>query len=119
MDGKVNLEEKLAKLSEPFSPGIVGYLNDYKIQVVKVLGDFVWHKHPGTDDFFLVLKGHLTIELRDREVELDEGELFVVPKGVEHRPRAQIETHVLLIEPRGTLNTGDNASASAAPEVHL
>jgi mannose-6-phosphate isomerase-like protein (cupin superfamily) len=79
--------------------------------VVKAKGDFVWHKHDDTDDFFLVLKGRLTVEMRDRSVTLGPGELFVVPKGVEHRPVATEETHVLLIEPTGTPNTGDAATA--------
>jgi mannose-6-phosphate isomerase-like protein (cupin superfamily) len=86
-------------------------LNDYKLVVVKVEGEFVWHKHDETDDFFLVIEGHLSIDLRSdgrqRTIELDPGELFVVPKGVEHRPRAAAETHVLLIEPYDTVNTGD------------
>ncbi len=107
MDDKVSLDEKLELLDAPFQPGIVGFLNDLKLQVVKVKGSFVWHKHDDTDDFFLVVKGHLTIHLRDRDVELDEGELFVVPRGVEHCPEAREETHVLLIEPRDTVNTGD------------
>jgi len=117
MDDKVNLLEKLALLDKPYSPGIVGYVNDYKLQVVRVLGEFVWHAHPETDDFFLVLKGHLTIQLRDRNVELDEGELFVVPKGVEHCPRADEEALVLLIE--GTRNTGDVESELTADPVEL
>src|SRR5215216_7925272 len=107
MDDKVNLEQKLGLLDELWSPGIVGYLNDYKLIVVKVQGEFVWHKHDETDDFFLVLSGHLTIQLRDRNVELDPGELFVVPRGIEHCPRADEEASVLLIEPAGTINTGD------------
>ena len=107
MDDKVNLAEKLALLEGPYAPGIVGYMNDYKLAVVKTQGEFVWHKHDDTDDFFLVLKGRLTIQLRDRDVTLGPGELFVVPRGVEHCPRADEETHVLLIEPRGTVNTGD------------
>ena len=107
MDGAVDLAAKLARLDEPYSPGIVGYLNDYKLVVVKVLGEFVWHSHPDTDDFFLVLRGRLTIQLRDRDVVLEPGQLFVVPRGVEHCPKADEETHVLLIEPRGTVNTGD------------
>ncbi len=107
MDAPVNLSEKLALLDEPYSPGIVGYYNDEKLVVVKVLGEFVWHSHADTDDFFLVLAGRLTIQLRDRDVVLGPGELFVVPRGVEHCPRADVETHVLLIEPRGTVNTGD------------
>ena len=88
METKVNLAEKLALLDAPFQPGIVGALNDYKLAVVKVHGEFVWHKHDDTDDFFLVLSGRLTIQLRDRDVELEAGELFVVPRGVEHCPRA-------------------------------
>jgi mannose-6-phosphate isomerase-like protein (cupin superfamily) len=107
VDDKVNLEEKLGMLQELWAPGIVGYLNDYKLIVVKVQGEFVWHKHDETDDFFLVLSGHLTIQLRDRSVELGPGELFVVPRGVEHCPKADEETHVLVIEPRETVNTGD------------
>jgi len=107
METKVNLAEKLALIHEHWSPGTVAHLNDYKIFVVKVKDEFVWHSHADTDDFFLVLKGRLTIQLRDRDVVLDEGELFVVPKGVEHCPRADEEAHVLLIEPAGTPNTGD------------
>ena len=107
MDEKVNLTDKLALFDEHFAPRTVAAMNDYKVQVVKVLGEFVWHSHPETDDFFLVLKGRLEIELRDRTVVLEEGELFVVPRGVEHRPVARDEAHVLLIEPQGTVNTGD------------
>jgi len=107
MDAKVNLAEKFALLDGPYQPGVVGYINDYKLQVVKVIGPFVWHKHEDTEDFFLVVSGHLTIHLRDRDVELDPGELFVVPRGVEHCPDAGEETLVLLIEPDGTPNTGD------------
>jgi mannose-6-phosphate isomerase-like protein (cupin superfamily) len=107
VDEKVNLTDKLALFDEHFAPRTVAAMNDYKVQVVKVLGEFVWHSHPETDDFFLVLKGRLDIELRDRTVVLEEGELFVVPRGVEHRPVARDEAHVLLIEPQGTVNTGD------------
>jgi mannose-6-phosphate isomerase-like protein (cupin superfamily) len=116
MDDKVNLAEKLARLDGPFQPGIVGYLNDYKLAVVKAQGEFVWHKHDDTDDFFFVLSGQLTIQLRDRDVELGPGELFVVPRGVEHCPRADQEAHVLLIEPAGTVNTGDAGGSLTAPE---
>ena len=86
--------------------------------MVKLKGEFVWHSHPDTDDFFLVLDGRLTIQLRDRDVELGPGEIFVVPSGVEHCPRADEETDVLLIEPKGTPNVGD-ADADAAPEIEL
>ena len=112
---KVNLAEKLASFDEAFSPRIVASYNESKVQVAKARGPFVWHSHPETDDLFLVLSGRLVIELRDGEVELDAGELYVVPRGVEHRPRADGEAHVLLIEPRGTPNAGD--SATAAPEI--
>jgi mannose-6-phosphate isomerase-like protein (cupin superfamily) len=118
MEAKVNLAEKFALLEQVYAPGIVGYVNEYKLQIVKVNGEFVWHKHD-TDDFFLVVKGRLTIQLRDRDVVLDEGELFVVPRGVEHCPKADEEAHVLLIEPRGTRNTGDVETSLTAVEVEL
>jgi len=114
----VNLAEKLASFDEQFAPRIVGYYNDNKIQVGKADGEFVWHSHPDTDDFFLILKGRLTIQLRDKDVELGEGDLFVVPRGVEHCPKAHGEVHILLIEQKGTPNTGD-ADAAAAPEVEI
>jgi mannose-6-phosphate isomerase-like protein (cupin superfamily) len=118
MDRKVNLADKFALLDGPYQPGVVGYINDYKLQVVKVMGPFVWHKHEDTDDFFLVISGHLTIHLRDRDVELDPGELFVVPSGVEHCPDATAETLVLLIEPDGTPNTGDTGgSMTVEPRI--
>lgn len=107
MNEKVNLAEKLGLFDEHWQPKIVARINENDVRIVKVKGEFVWHKHDDTDDFFLVLKGHLTVQLRDRNVELDEGELFVVPRGVEHCPRAEEEASVLLIEPTGTLNTGD------------
>jgi len=107
MNDKVNLAEKLARIDEAFDPRIVGYLNDYKLVVVKARGEFVWHSHPETDDFFLVLSGRLTIQLRDRDVELGPGEMFVVPRGVEHCPRSDEGAEILLIEPAGTINTGD------------
>ncbi len=119
MQEKVDLAEKLALFDEHYSPKIVGYLNDYKLAVVKVLGEFVWHKHDETDDFFLVLHGRLTIQLRDRDVELSAGELFVVPRGVEHCPRADEEAHVLLIEPKGTVNTGEAGGPLTAEETHI
>src|SRR5919108_6144497 len=117
--GAVNLAEKLALVDERWSPRIVARLNDYDVTVVKVKGEFVWHKHDDTDDFFLVLEGHLTIQLRDRDIELDPGELFVVPRGVEHCPKGDVETHVLLIEPRGTPNTGDAGGELTAEEVEI
>jgi mannose-6-phosphate isomerase-like protein (cupin superfamily) len=114
----INLAQKLASFDEAFQPRIVGYYNDNKLQVAKTRGEFVWHSHPDTDDFFLVVSGRLTIQLRDRNVELGPGELYVVPRGVEHCPKADPEAEILLIEPRGTPNTGDS-DATAAPEVEL
>ena len=111
MADKVNLREALGSFHGHWQPRIVAMLNDYKILVVKVKDEFVWHKHDETDDFFLVVHGRLTIQLRDRDVHLEEGELFVVPRGVEHCPRADQEAWVLLIEPRDTVNTGDAGGA--------
>jgi mannose-6-phosphate isomerase-like protein (cupin superfamily) len=114
---KVDLEAALATFDEPWSPRIVASYNDNKIFLAKAKGDFVWHSHPDTDDVFLVLAGRLTIELRDRTVELGPGELFVVPRGVEHCPRADEEACVLLLEPSGTVNTGDaGGPLTAAPD---
>jgi mannose-6-phosphate isomerase-like protein (cupin superfamily) len=104
---KANLAEKLAQINEVYKPKIVSEYNENKIILCRARGEFVWHKHDDTDDFFLVLKGRLVIQLRDRDIELNAGELFVVPRGVEHCPRADEEAEVLLIEPMGTVNTGD------------
>ncbi len=114
---KVDLTAALATFDEPWSPRIVARYNENKVFLAKAKDEFVWHSHPDTDDLFLVLDGHLTIELRDGNVELGPGELFVVPRGVEHRPRSDSGASVLLIEPAGTPNTGD--PATAAPEVEL
>jgi mannose-6-phosphate isomerase-like protein (cupin superfamily) len=108
----VNLSEKLALFAERWQPRTVAQFNDCDVMVVKVKGEFVWHKHDETDDFFLVIAGRLQIRLRDRTVVLDPGELFVVPRGVEHQPFAEEETHVLLIEPSGTPNTGNPETAA-------
>jgi mannose-6-phosphate isomerase-like protein (cupin superfamily) len=107
----VNLEAKLGLFSDHWSPKIVAAFNGCDVMLVKLKGEFVWHSHSETDDFFLVLKGRLRIQLRDGEIRLDPGELYVVPKGVEHRPIAEEEVHVLLIEPAGTPNTGDPKTA--------
>ncbi len=107
MDTKINLADQLARFDEQWSPHIVGSLNDYKLVLVKVQGEFVWHSHSQTEELFLVLSGRLVIQFRDHDVELAQGELFVVPRGVEHCPRADAEAHLLLIEPFDTVNTGD------------
>jgi mannose-6-phosphate isomerase-like protein (cupin superfamily) len=112
MPTAVSLTEKLSTFSEHWSPKIVAQFNGHDVMVVKVKGEFVWHSHAETDDFFLVLKGNLTIQLRDGEVKLAPGDLYVVPKGVEHRPVAEEETYLLLIEPCGTPSTGDLATAA-------
>ncbi|HEX7062678.1 MAG TPA: cupin domain-containing protein [Woeseiaceae bacterium] len=108
----VNLAEKLATFSECWAPRIVADFNGHDVMVVKIKGEFVWHSHPDTDDFFLVLRGKVTIRLRDGDVHLREGEMYVVPKGVEHCPVSEKGAEVLLIEPRGTPNTGDAATAA-------
>ena len=113
----VNLKNKLATFSEHWSPKIVSEFNGHDVMVVKVKGEFNWHSHPDTDDFFLVLKGRVTIRLRDRDIQLGQGELFVVPRGVEHCPVAEEEAELLLIEPRGTPNTGDPATAANKVET--
>ena len=112
MSDKINLTQKLAMFTDHWSPRTVAQLNDYDVMVVKVKGEFVWHKHEETDDFFLVLQGTLDIQLRDRTITLGPGEMYVVPKGVEHRPVAREEVHLLLIEPTGTPNTGDQRTAA-------
>ena len=109
---KVNLKEVLETFTETWSPRVVATLNGLEVMVVKARDEFVWHKHDDTDDFFLVLKGQLDIQLRDRTVSLSEGELFIVPKGVEHKPVAKGEVHLMIIEPAGTPNTGDAATAA-------
>lgn len=118
MQDKINLAEKLALFTDHYSPRTIGTFNGHDLMVVKLSGPFTWHSHPDTDDFFLVLDGVLDIELRDRTVTLGPGELYVVPKGVEHRPVARRgEVKLLLIEPSGTPNTGD--PATAAPHIEV
>ena len=112
MKQKINLAEKLSTFSDYFSPRTIAQYNDCDVMVVKAKGEFVWHSHEDTDDFILVLKGSLDIELRDKTITLNPGEIYIVPKGVEHRPVARDEVHLLLIEPSGTPNTGDHATAA-------
>lgn len=106
----IKLAEKLQRVTEIWSPRVVAELNDYQVKIAKLQGEFLWHAHDETDELFLVLHGELQIEFRDHSVELGEGELCVVPAGVEHRPVAERECHVLLVEPRGTVNTGSEES---------
>ena len=108
----INLQEKLSQFTNHWSPRTVCEFDGHDIMVVKFQGEYSWHSHPDSDDFFLVLHGEMEIDLPDRTVRLGPGELFVVPKGVQHRPRAKDEAHVLLIEPTGTPNSGDPKTAA-------
>ena len=107
---KINLEQKFSMFNEHWTPKIIAELNDYQIKIVKVEGDFVWHDHSDTDEFFFVIEGTLFIEFESETMELNAGELYVVPKGVQHRPFAHGECKVMLIEPRGVVNTGEASS---------
>jgi mannose-6-phosphate isomerase-like protein (cupin superfamily) len=104
----INLRQKLKLVSDHWQPRVIAELNDYQFKLAKLSGEFVWHRHNDTDEAFLVVSGNLDIELREGTVSLGEGELFIVPKGVEHRPVAREECHVMLIEPTGVINTGDS-----------
>ena len=103
----INLAQKLTQFSDHWSPKIVAQMNDYHFKLVKFQGEFVWHSHAETDEVFIVIDGYMCIDFRDGSVELKAGEMFVVPKGIEHKPVAEQECHVMLVEPAGTLNTGD------------
>lgn len=114
---KVNLAQKFDLFDEYWSPRIAGELNDSYVKLVKLKGEFVWHQHDNEDELFLVVKGHLTIKLRDRDVELDAGEFVIIPRGVEHLPVAEEEVQVLLLEPKSTLNTGNVQSERTVAEL--
>ena len=103
----VNLEEKVGRFSDHWSPKIVGELNGQHVKLAKLCGEFIWHRHDNEDELFLILKGRLRMEFRERQISLNEGEFLIVPRGVEHRPVADEEVHVLLFEPASTLNTGN------------
>ena len=111
----INFQEKLSKFSEHWAPKIIAQMNDYHFKIVKIQGEFVWHDHPETDEVFLVLQGTLEIHFRDGKVTLNEGEMYVVQKGVEHKPVPENECHILLVEPAGTVNTGDVVNEKTAP----
>ena len=111
----INLREKLARIPEQWSPRVVAEMNDYQFKIVKILGDFVWHDQADTDETFIVIDGELRIDFRDGAVRIGAGEMFVVPRGVEHKPCADNEVKLLLIEPRGVANTGDQGGARTAP----
>lgn len=103
----LNFEEKFSRFSKLWSPRVIAEMNDYQFKLVKVQGEFVWHDHPETDEVFIVINGVLDIEFRDGKVTLESGEMFVIPKGVEHRPVAKNECKIMLVEPKGVVNTGD------------
>ena len=111
----VNFADKLALFSGHWSPRVVAEMNDYQFKLAKILGEFVWHAHEETDEVFIVLSGEMTLEFRDRAVPLAAGEMYVVPRGVEHRPVAREECSIMLVEPRGVINTGDAGGAYTAP----
>ena len=114
---KVNLPEKFGLFTEHWSPKIAGQLNGQQIKLVRFLGTFVWHHHENADELFLVVKGRLVIQLRDRDITLDAGQFFIVPRGVEHKPFAEDEVHVMLFEPAGTLNTGNVSNERTVHEL--
>lgn len=114
---KVNLAEKFSLFNEYWSPRIVGELNDSYVKLAKFKGEFVWHKHDDEDELFLVIKGHLLVKLRDREIHLDAGEFTIIPRGVEHLTIADEEAHVLLMEPKTTLNTGNVVNARTVKDL--
>ena len=110
----INVKDKFSKFNEHWSPRVVAEMNDYQFKLVKVEGEFVWHDHPDTDEVFIVIEGNLNIEFRDGVVSLDSGEMFVIPKGVEHKPVAHSECKIMLVEPKGVVNTGDSGSELTA-----
>jgi mannose-6-phosphate isomerase-like protein (cupin superfamily) len=114
---QVNLTEKFSLFDEYWSSRIVGELNDSYVKLAKFKGEFMWHRHEAEDELFLVIKGHLLIKLRDREIHLDEGDFTIIPRGIEHLPIANDEAHILLLEPKSTLNTGDVRSARTVKDL--
>ena len=115
MPEAINLADKLSKITDHWQPRVVAELNDYQFKLVKIEGDFVWHSHPDTDEAFIVIEGELRIDFRDGAVTLGPGEMYVVKKGVEHKPYAAREVHMMLLEPRGVTNTGDAGGERTAP----
>lgn len=113
----VNIAEKFTRFNEHWSPKIIARMNDYHFKLVKIQGEFVWHKHDETDEVFMVISGGMRIALRDRHVDLKAGEMIVVPKGVEHKPMAHAECRVMVIEPAGTVNTGDAGGDMTVADV--
>ncbi|MCG8688704.1 MAG: cupin domain-containing protein [Desulfobacterales bacterium] len=111
----INFKDKFLKFTDRWSPKVVAEMNDYQFKLVKIRGEFTWHDHPDTDEVFIVMAGEMAICFRDGRVDLKAGEMFVVPKGVEHRPEAEAECHVMVVEPKGVVNTGDAGGDLTAP----
>lgn len=110
----INIAEKFSKFSEVYSPKVIAQMNDYQFKLARLEGEFVWHQHPDTDEVFLVIEGQLDIEFREGKVTLSAGDMYVVPKGVEHKPIAEKQCKVMLVEPKGVVNTGDTSSELTA-----
>ena len=116
----INFADKFTKFADLWSPKIIAQMNDYHFKLAKIKGEFIWHSHEDTDEVFIVINGSLTIHLRDGEILLKEGEMYVVPRGVEHKPSAQQECQIMLIEPAGTINTGEaGGDMTAESEVWI
>jgi mannose-6-phosphate isomerase-like protein (cupin superfamily) len=116
---KINLADKFSLFDGFWEPRIAGELNEQYVKLAKLKGEFVWHQHEIEDEFFMVIKGHLTIKLRNEDIELEEGEFFIIPRGVEHMPVAENEVHVLMFEPKSTVNTGSTDSDKTISELEL
>ena len=114
LPNKINLREKLSKFSDYWSPKIIAEMNDYQFKLVKIKGNFVWHDHKDTDEVFIVIEGEMSVEFKDRTVELSKGEMFVIPKGVEHKPYSENECKIMIVEPVGVVNTGDSGGELTA-----
>ena len=113
----INFKDKFAKFTEHWSPRVIAEMNDYQFKLVKVEGEFVWHDHPDTDEVFIVIEGCLNIEFRDGIVTLESGEMFVIPKGIEHKPMAVSECKIMIVEPKGVVNTGDSGTELTAKRI--
>jgi mannose-6-phosphate isomerase-like protein (cupin superfamily) len=111
----INLRDKFGRIAEHWQPRVVAQMNDYQFKLAKIQGEFVWHAHADTDEVFIIVDGEMTLEFRDGKVDLKAGEMFVVPRGVEHKPIAERECAIMLVEPRGTVNTGDAGGERTAP----
>ena len=113
---KINLKSKFEKFNDLWSPKVIAEMNDYQFKLVKIQGEFIWHNHEDTDETFFVIEGEMTIEFNNGKIDLSEGEMYIVPKGVEHKPYSNKECKILIIEPKGIINTGDKKGELTAKE---